>query len=137
MTQPRAYHASVLLNDGNILISGGGNGASVSYSTAEIYNSTTRTFKSVQLMKYHRASFTLTLLPSGQVLATGGVDWTTFTYPVTCELYDPITQTWSNTQILNNVRNFHRSVLLNDSVLTMGGENSGINALASCEKYYF
>jgi hypothetical protein len=106
MTYPRAYHAAVLLNDRNILIAGGENGGSVSHSTAEVYNSTTRTFTSVQSMKYPRASLTLTLLPSGQVLATGGIDWATYIKPATCELYDPITQTWSNTRILNNGRKF-------------------------------
>ena len=45
-------------------------------------------------MKYRRALFTLTLLPSGQVLATVGIDWTTNTYPAT--------QAWSDTRILND-----------------------------------
>jgi hypothetical protein len=135
MTQPRAYHAAVLLNDGNVLIAGGGNGDSISYSTAEIYNPTTQTFTAVQSMKYRRGSFTLTLLPSGKVLATGGIDWTTYTFPVTCELYDPITQTWSNTQTLNNGRSFHRSVLLNDSVLTIAGYNFVYGQFGTCEKY--
>ncbi len=141
MIQPRAYHSAVLLNDGNVLIAGGGNGNLISFSTAEIYNSTTRTFTPVQPMKYRRAAFTLTLLPSGKVLATGGIDWLTYTFPATCELYDPITQTWSTTQILNNGRTFHQSVLLNDSVLTIGGYTSfNIFALtceqsATCEKY--
>jgi len=97
MTQPSAYHATVLLNDGNVLIAGGGDGAFISYSTAEIYNPLTRNFTAVSPMKYARGSFTLTLLPSGKVLATDGVDWTTLTYLVKCELYDPITRTWSNT----------------------------------------
>jgi len=135
MTQPRAYHAAVLLHDGTVLIAGGGNGAFESYSTAEIFNPTTDTFTSVGSMTYRRAVFTLTLLPSGKVLATGGIDWTTNTYPVICELYDPVTQTWSNTQILNNGRSFHRSVILNDSVLTIGGYSMPHNQSKTCEKY--
>ncbi len=46
-------------------------------STAEIYNPITRAFLSVGSMKYRRVLFTLTLLPSGQVLATVGIDWIT------------------------------------------------------------
>ncbi len=137
MTQPRAYHAAVLLCDGTVLIAGGGNGAFASYSTAEIYNPTTNTFTSVGSMNYRRASFTLTLLPSGKVLATGGIDWTTNTYPAICELYDPVTRTWSKTQILNNGRSFHRSILLNDSVLTIGGYIMPKNQSKTCEKYEF
>jgi hypothetical protein len=135
MTQQRAYHASVLLNDGTILIAGGGDGRWISFSTAEIFNPTTRTFTAVQSMKYSRAAFTLTLLPSGQVLATGGVDWTTGTFPVVSELYNPLTKSWSDTRILNNGRSSHQTVLLNDSVLMIGGLDSNMNQLASCEKY--
>ncbi|CAF0740911.1 unnamed protein product [Adineta steineri] len=136
MTQLRAYHSAVLLPNGNVLIAGGGDGGTTSYSTAEIYNPTTRTFKSTASMKYRRGSFTLTLLPSGNVLATGGADWTTKTFPTMCELYDPISQTWSNTSSLNYGRSLHNTILLNDSVLIMGGSNGQINSLTSSEKYY-
>ena len=137
MIQARAYHAAVLLPNGDVLIAGGGNGISISFATAEIYNAATRTFTPVGSMKYRRAAFTLTLLPSGKVLATGGTDWTTYTYPDMCELYDPITQTWSNTQQLNNGRSFHRSVLLPDSVLTIGGYTADNSRTGTCEKYKF
>ncbi|CAF0735780.1 unnamed protein product [Adineta steineri] len=136
MTQLRAYHSAVLLPNGNVLIAGGGDGSTVSYSTAEIYNPTTRTFKSTGSMKYRRGSFTLTVLPSGNVLATGGVDWTTKTFPTMCELYDPISETWSNTTSLNYGRYYHNTILLNDSILTIGGSNGQINSLTSSEKYY-
>ncbi len=135
MIQPRVYHAAVLLKDGNVLVAGGGNGKSISYSTAEIYNTTTHSFTAVQSMKYRRALLTLTLLPSGRVLASGGVDWTTNTYVLTCELYNPMSQTWSTTRTLNNGRVFHRSVLLNDSVLTIGGDNPANGQSGTCEKY--
>ena len=137
MTQPRAYHAAVLLSDGNVLVAGGGDGLLTSFLTAEIFNTTTRTFQRVGSMKYRRAVFTLTLLPSGKVLATGGIDWRTYTYPDTCELYDPLTQTWSDTHKLNIGRSFHRSLLLTDSVLTIGGYTKNNNRTETCEKYQF
>jgi len=111
------------------------NSAAFTKSTAEIYNSTTHTFTSVESMKYRHGSFTITLLRSDQVLVTGGIDWTTYIQPVTCELYDPVAQTWSNTRILNNGRSFHRNVLLNDSVLTTGGYKVLYDSSKACEEY--
>jgi hypothetical protein len=87
-------------------------------------------------MKYRRFRFTLTLLPSGKVLATGGYDENKSSYVTVSELYDPLTRSWSNTRILQNQRVDHRSILLNDSVLTIGGWNYEVEGLNSCEKYY-
>ncbi|UJR19314.1 hypothetical protein I4U23_022443 [Adineta vaga] len=137
MTINRAYHAAVLLNDGNVLIAGGSNGGDYSFSNAEIYNVTARTFKAVGSMKYRRDRFSLTLLPSGNVLAVGGMDWTNKTIINVCELYDPVTQTWSDTKILNTRRYIHQTVLLNDSVLVIGGYDGNGNGIATSEKYYF
>jgi N-acetylneuraminic acid mutarotase len=136
MNKFRAYHAAVLLNDGNVLIAGGGD-FSASFAAAEIYNATTRTFTAVGSMKYPRMDFTLTLLPSGKVLATGGADLKTNTHPPVCELYDPVTRSWSDTHLLNDARASHQSVLLNDSVLTVGGRNVAVGCIGSSEKYYF
>ncbi|CAF1414294.1 unnamed protein product [Adineta steineri] len=74
MTQVRAYHAAVLLNDGTVLIAGRGSGTPNAYSSAEIYIATTQNFIAVGSMQYRRGGLTLTLLPSGKVLAIGGVD---------------------------------------------------------------
>ncbi|CAF1241501.1 unnamed protein product [Adineta steineri] len=135
MTQNRAHHAAVLLNDGTVLVAGGGSDAPNAYSTAEIYNPITNNFTAVGSMQYRRGAFTLTLLPSGKVLATGGADWTTSTYPLVCELYDPVTRTWSNNAMLNYGRSYHQSVLTNTFVLTMGGTDGNNNRLSSSERY--
>ncbi|CAF0728934.1 unnamed protein product [Adineta steineri] len=135
MTQNRFYHAAVLLNDGTVLVEGGGDGASNAYSNAEKYNATTQNFTAVGSMQYRRAGLTLTLLPSGKVLATGGVDWTSSIYPLVCELYDPVTRTWSNTLMLNHGRSFHQSILLNNFVLTTGGYDGNVSRVISSERY--
>ncbi|CAF0926604.1 unnamed protein product [Adineta steineri] len=135
MTQSRAYHAAVLLNDGTVLVVGGGAGGATAYSTAEIYNATSRKFTAVGSMQYRRGGLTLTLLPSGKVLATGGVDCTSNTYPLVCELYDPVTRTWSSTLMLNHGRSFHQSVLLNNVVLTTDGNDGNVSQVISSEKY--
>ncbi|CAF0781700.1 unnamed protein product [Adineta steineri] len=135
MTENRAYHAAVLLNDGTVLVAGGGNDINNAYSNAEIYNVTTQKFTAAGSMQYRRAGLTLTLLPSGKVLATGGVDWTSNTFPLVCELYDPVTRTWSSMLMLNHGRSFHQSVLLNNVVLTTGGNDGNVSQVISSEKY--
>ncbi|CAF1233009.1 unnamed protein product [Adineta steineri] len=135
MTHSRAFHAAVLLNDGTVLVAGGGDGTPGAYPTAEIYNATSEKFTAVGSMQYRRAAFTLTLLPSGKVLAIGGADWSSGTYPLVCELYDPVTRTWSNNAMLNYGRSYHQSVLTSSFVLTMGGTNGNNNRLNSSEKY--
>ncbi|CAF1082419.1 unnamed protein product [Adineta ricciae] len=137
MNEYRAYHSALLLNDGTVLIAGGGDGVSMSFSSAEIYNVTSNQFTLVGSMKYRRALFTLTLLPSGKALATGGFDWTNETHPTVSELYDPMTKSWSTSHILNYGRMYHKSVLLNDSVLTISGRSIASGYLRSTEKYYF
>ncbi|CAF1232970.1 unnamed protein product [Adineta steineri] len=137
MTQTRALHAAVLLNDGTVLVVGGSAGAGSAYLTADIYNPATKNFTAVGSMQYRRAAFTLTLLPSGKVLAVGGADLTTSTYPLVCELYDPVTRTWSNTTMLNHGRSYHQSVLTNTFVLTMGGNDGTSYRLSSSEIYNF
>ncbi|CAF1143087.1 unnamed protein product [Adineta steineri] len=135
MTQSRAYHAAVLLNDGTVLVAGGGNDINNAYSNAEIYNATTQNFTAVGSMQYRRGGLTLTLLPSGKVLATGDADWTSNTYSLVCELYDPLTRTWSSTLMLNHGRSFHHSVLLNNFVLTTGGYDGNVAGIVTSEKY--
>lgn len=76
-----------------------------------------------------RTFFTLTVLPNGKVLATGGQNagvGPQALYPYTvlssAELYDPATNTWSATGSMANVRSGHTATLLaNGKVLVMGG----------------
>jgi uncharacterized protein (TIGR03437 family) len=68
---------SVSLNDGSALIVGGeflslGSPISVAATAAQIFNPATSTFTDVGPMNAGRAYAALTLLPSGQVLITGG-----------------------------------------------------------------
>jgi len=88
-------------------------------------------------MKYRRAYHTLTVLPDGKVLATGGqngtdgVDETTGVLPA--EMWDPDTDTWTTMASSRRPRLYHSSaVLLPDGrVLLAGG---GAYGLANNEK---
>ncbi len=52
------------------------------------------------------------------------------------EVYDPTTETFSNTGSLNTVRTNHTATLLNNGMVLMaGGYGSSVAALASAELY--
>ena len=75
---------------------------------------------------------TMTLLPDGKVLVTGGHNGVDIF--ASSELYDPATGKWSATGSLNKARTAHTATLLADGkVLVAGGFNN--NDLASAELY--
>ena len=78
---------------------------------------------------------TATLLPSGVVLVTGGLD-NTFNATESTELYDPASGSWTATGNLNTARYEHTATLLpNGNVLVAGGSESSGNASTSAELY--
>ena len=77
MTTARAGHTATLLNDGNVLITGGlsGPGGSLkAVASAEIYNPTTQVFSSVGNLYDNRTFHTASLLNDGTVLVAGGAN---------------------------------------------------------------
>ncbi|GAJ08760.1 unnamed protein product, partial [marine sediment metagenome] len=71
------------------------------------------------------------------VIVTGGsrLSGTGPVYLTECELYDPDTETWSETSALTEGRSGHRAtVLQNGMVLVSGGYNDE-GYLSSCELY--
>ena len=83
-------------------------------------------------MKYRRSYHTLTVLPDGKVLATGGqngtdgVDETTGVLPA--EMWDPDTNTWTTMASRRRPRLYHSSALLlpDGRVLLAGGGAYGM-----------
>ncbi len=73
---PRYNHSAVVLQDGQILITGGEtfiNGKSVKLNSSEIYNPKTKKCISVNnKMNYERSNHSSVLLPNGNVLIIGG-----------------------------------------------------------------
>lgn len=77
MTTARESHAAVRLPDGRVLVVGGHNGQRRSLTllaSAEIYDPATGAFRRAGAMRIARHKHDAVLLPSGQVLITGGAD---------------------------------------------------------------
>ncbi len=120
MTVARSDHASVLLPDGRVLVTGGTDSVNV-LKSSELFNPADKTWTASADMKTARRGHSATLLDNGKVLVTGGFDGKTALF--TAEVYDPAANTWTaTTGPMTTSRRFHSATLLNDGkVLIAGG----------------
>lgn len=134
LTYPTYGANLVLLQDGQALLTGGmqlqGSSLRVSY-TAELFNPTTRRFTRKGNMAWMRLAHTATVLPSGKVLLTGGLDDFGQCLSNT-EIFDPESPSslfdFRTGPPMPNPHCFHSAAALaNGSVLLAGGafDNSG------------
>lgn len=123
----RLGHASVLLRDGSVMVSGGGNGFSLALDSTLRFDPAMGTFSGGARMANARVYHTATLLLDGRVLLTGGngqID----AQPVplaTAELYDPVSRSFRPTGSMVSPRTGHSATLLSDGkVLILGGQGT-------------
>ncbi len=125
MAVARSGAASVLLSNGNVLITGG-DSPTGTLNTAEVM-SNAGIFSSVAQMQSPRSGHTATTLQDGRLLITGGITTTGGGATNSAELYDPSANSWtlvSGTMLA--ARSGHTASLLPDGrVLLAGGTNSG------------
>ena len=113
----RVNPSATLLSNGKVLVTSGfANNAFV--LTSELYDPTAGTWSATGSLSAVRE--TVTLLPNGKVLATGGDGGSSST-----ELYDPATGTWSASASLTSKRNSHTVTLLANNKLLAAGGNTG------------
>ena len=134
----RDYGSAVMYEPGKVLYAGGGR----TTNTAEIIdlNQPGPTWQWTGSMAYPRRHLNATILPTGQVLVTGGTNGTAFSdesrpvYPA--ELWDPATGTWTTLASSSVIRAYHTTaLLLRDGrvLLTGSGDGDGVTAQLNAE----
>jgi N-acetylneuraminic acid mutarotase len=136
-----ANGAAVLMADGRVLVAGGASGTQPTYvnvASAELFDSAANTWTATASMSTDRASHTLTLLTSGQVLVAGGFSggWGVCNELSSAELYDSSAGTWFPTGNMTVARlGFTATLLPDGQVLAAGGGDCEGNVLSSAELY--
>jgi M6 family metalloprotease-like protein len=110
MAVPRALHAAVRLDDGRVLVAGGGQ--------PEIFDPVTGAWIATGPLDGDFAMARGVLLADGRVLLTGS----TPSDPVNAAIYDPASDSWRSTAPMHADRTFHSAATLGDGrVLVAGG----------------
>lgn len=128
MGTPRMNSTATLLNNGDVLVTGGEDASGNPVATAELFDPTTGMFTPTGSMSVARAGHTATLLTNGAVLVTGGrsSDGVPTTVTATSELFDPVTGAFTLTPgSMESPRQLHTATRLVDGkVLVIGGANA-------------
>ena len=139
MSGPHGGGQGVVLTDGSVLVMGG-IGYGIGYSSAELYNPVENTWKPAAALKANRMEFEAVLLLDGRVMVMGGLDPTDSKEVSlsSCEIYDPVSDTWAPAADMAAKRFAFRALLLKDgSVIAIGGAAAHFDApaTASVELY--
>jgi hypothetical protein len=150
MTAPRYAHTATALVNGEVLVAGGfGSGSDCedlgepSQNGAELYDSSTGSFRATGRMILGRGGHTATLLTDGKVLVAGGGDQGGGALPFygkgsdTAELYDPRTGVFRSTGNMATARLGHAATLLPDGkVLIVGGVPMSVSQPTATAEIY-
>lgn len=116
-------HTATVMKDGRVLVVGGCIGSYLCTEKVEIFDPKTNMWVDAPALKEQRAGQIAQLLNDGRVLIAGG--YTAFNQiPIdgTAVIYDPTTNTWSETGPMTYPRSFSEAVMLsNGEVLVAGG----------------
>ncbi|WP_437290831.1 kelch repeat-containing protein [Sorangium sp. So ce406] len=140
MSAARARHTATPLLDGRVLVTGGQSDVEANEleSTAQVFDPTSDTWRSLGTVSSARVEHTATRLRDGRVLVAGG---SAHTQPhdeepfATAAVFDPAEDTWSPVASMSTARARHSATLLPDGrVLVAGGHAAG-ETLAAAEVF--
>jgi hypothetical protein len=133
MHDARYQHTATLMNDGLVLVAGGGDLVEVEFNrfvqgtldSAELYDPTTGKFTYTGQLHTALAGQTATMLNDGQVLVAGGSS-DAVPQPGAAELYDPASGSFNDTDSLCVNYQYDSSSILNDGTVLLTGSISPI-----------
>lgn len=135
LNEARYNHASLVLRDGKILVTGGNGFDKV--KSSEVYDPTHNFWQLLAPHLIHRSSHNLVLLSDNRVLAIGGYE------TKSCEIYDPLLDEWSITDSIKirRIYSAHRVIRLNEiKILIIGGKTidkdlTNLRTIEHCEAF--
>ncbi len=131
----RGTASAVVLQDGSVLVAGGGVGA-VPLATAQIYHPDTNRWSATGSLQQARRGHAAVRLPDGRVLVAGGIAGDDVL--ASAEIYDPETGRWERTGSMATARlGLTLTTLRDGRVLATGGTSGGrgVQPLATAEIY--
>jgi hypothetical protein len=138
MTTFRDHHTATLLDDGRVLVTGGGGEAYASSTSADVFDPATGRFTKTGSMRTGRWLHTATLLDDGRVLILGGRSPRDSVYD-SAEIYDPKLGVFGDAGTMREGRQQQTATLLQDGrVLITGGawsDGREWRVLSSAEVY--
>ena len=137
MSDYRDYGSAVMYEPGKVVVMGGGGIDSNSVPTSSVQvidlNTASPSWRTVQSMQYARRHLNATLLPTGEVLVTGGTSAGGFNNAAgavhAAEIWSPTTERWT-TLASNQVNRMYHSttLLLPDGRVLHTGSGDGAGA---------
>jgi hypothetical protein len=139
MGTPRVQHTATRLADGRVFVTGGANSLNAAdplasltaiQKTSQIYNPANNTWSNAASLPNPRIGHNASLLPSGRVLITGGLEITTFIFPIpnivkTARRYDPNSNSMVSTASFSGDRALHGQITLSDGRALIAGGADG------------
>ncbi len=142
MHHARRAHTSTVLNDGRVLVVGGEAGDDLHMlDSAEVFDPSTEKWTELPRLPAARSNHSATLLKDGRVLIAGGGKSSIIGEPSgeaaisSALLFDPSTDTFSETGPLTSARSSHGAARLADGrVVVVGG--GGADVMGPCPPQY-